>query len=182
MSSIHVCSYRLVEETALELGASHLLTLLAPATPPPKLPARSTVGTHMELYFHDIPEPRDNHVHPSQEHIEGILDFARSWDRRAPMLIHCWAGISRSTAAAFVSACFLQPEADEAQLAVRLRAASPTATPNPLIVEIADAKLERGGRMVRAIEAIGRGATASEGIPFGLPIGLDPGERKTTIR
>jgi predicted protein tyrosine phosphatase len=86
------------------------------------------------------------------------------------MVVHCWAGISRSTAAAFVSVCALKPERDEREIAWAIRHASPTATPNMRIVTFADAMLGRGGRMVAAIESIGRGATAAEGVPFQLDL------------
>jgi predicted protein tyrosine phosphatase len=49
-----------------------------------------------------------------------------------------------------------------------LRAASPSATPNRLIVSYADALLGRNGRMSRAIEKIGRGENAYLGKPFVL--------------
>ena len=55
------------------------------------------------------------------------------------------------------------------RLAQRLRAASPTATPNGRLIETADALLGRGGRMRAAIAAIGMGALAYEGEPFHLP-------------
>ena len=80
------------------------------------------------------------------------FDFAAEWDRRDPLLIHCYAGVSRSTAAAYAVACALQPEADELALAAALRAASPSATPNPRIVALADSHLGRQGRMVAAIQ------------------------------
>jgi predicted protein tyrosine phosphatase len=37
-------------------------------------------------------------------------------------------------------------------------------------VRFADAMLNRNGRMVAAIEAIGRGTLADEGVPFRLPL------------
>jgi predicted protein tyrosine phosphatase len=82
------------------------------------------------------------------------------------MLIHCWAGISRSTAAAYTALCLFRPGAAEEELAFELRAASPSATPNKLIVSLADDVLGRNGRMVKAIAKIGRGADAFEGTPF----------------
>ena len=36
---------------------------------------------------------------PDDEHVERLVDFVRGWDRAAPLVIHCYAGISRSTAA-----------------------------------------------------------------------------------
>jgi predicted protein tyrosine phosphatase len=92
------------------------------------------------------------------------------WDRRAPMVIHCYAGISRSTAGAYVAACTLNPQRSETVIAQAIREASPTATPNIRIVTLADQILGRGGRMVGAIEAIGSGFAAHEGHPFRLDL------------
>ena len=94
----------------------------------------------------------------------------RGWDRAEPMLIHCYAGVSRSTAAAFIAACALKPERDEFEVARALRAASPTATPNARLVALADAALGRDGRMSEAIAAIGRGEDCFEGTPFALEL------------
>ena len=107
-------------------------------------------------------------VHPGSEHVERILAFVRQWDRSAPMVVHCLAGISRSTATAFIAACALNPEAREAEIAQRIRDLSPTASPNMLLVAHADELLSRRGRMIRAIEDIGHGEPAMEGWPFAL--------------
>jgi predicted protein tyrosine phosphatase len=85
-------------------------------------------------------------------------------------VVHCYAGISRSTASAFASVCALNPHRDEESIAQALRRASPTATPNIRIVSLADQLLGRGGRMVAAIETIGRGEIALEGTPFRLDL------------
>ncbi len=85
------------------------------------------------------------------------------------MVVHCWAGISRSTAAAYTALCTINPDAPEELIAMRLREASPTAYPNRLIIRLADAALGRKGRMVRAVESIGRGVPAGEAVPFSLP-------------
>jgi predicted protein tyrosine phosphatase len=92
------------------------------------------------------------------------------WDRAAPLVVHCYAGISRSSAAAYTTACALNPNRDEAEIAKALRRASAIATPNIRIVELADAALGRKGRMVRAIEGIGLGQSALEGIPYRLDL------------
>jgi predicted protein tyrosine phosphatase len=99
-----------------------------------------------------------------------LLTFIRQWDRTSPMLIHCWAGVSRSTAAGYIATCLLQPERDEEELAWALRKASPSATPNPMLIKLADEALGREGRMRRAIADIGRGADAFEGAPFRLDV------------
>ena len=86
--------------------------------------------------------------------------------------MHCWAGISRSTAAAYILAIAINPDLDKEALAQELRRRAPSATPNPLLVSMADEKLGRGGRMVAAIARIGRGADAFSGTPFILPLTL----------
>jgi predicted protein tyrosine phosphatase len=106
---------------------------------------------------------------PCKEHVSDLVQFALEWDRKAPLLIHCWAGISRSTAAAFISLCALNPKADEHELARALRRASTTAYPNRRLVALADAALSRQGRMVAAVEHIGRGRIAEEAEVFALP-------------
>jgi predicted protein tyrosine phosphatase len=99
-----------------------------------------------------------------------LNNFVDAWDRSHPLVIHCWAGISRSTAAAFITACRLRPHQDEHTIALRLRHAAPSATPNLKLVATADAILGRNGRMIAAIESIGRGADAFEGTPFELKL------------
>ena len=94
------------------------------------------------------------------------------------MVVHCWAGISRSTAAAYTALCAINPYASEELIARRLREASPTAFPNRLIVRLADTALGRNGRMIRAVESIGRGVVASEAVPFSLPADHSDADRK----
>jgi predicted protein tyrosine phosphatase len=79
-------------------------------------------------------------------------------------------GISRSTASAFATVCALNPRRDEASIAQALRRASATATPNARIVSLADRLLGRQGRMIAAIETIGRGDLTTEAAPFRLDL------------
>jgi predicted protein tyrosine phosphatase len=119
--------------------------------------------------MNDICEPSPGLVLPCETHVTDLVNFALEWDRQAPLLIHCWAGISRSTAAAFITLCALNPEASEHALAQALRQASPTAYPNRRLVTLGDDALGRAGRMIAAVEAIGRGEYADEAQVFALP-------------
>lgn len=166
---IIVCPLNKVQHLIDEHGVGHVMTLLAPDTPHPA-PVGIAKEQHLTLYFHDIVQDLDGHVPPQAADAEKLIAFLEQWDREKPMLIHCWAGISRSTAAAFTALCLLRPHVDEEELAQELRAASPSATPNRLIISLVDQALGREGRMVRAIEKIGRGADAFEGTPFRLRI------------
>ena len=110
----------------------------------------------------DITEEIDGFVAPSDSHIEQVLNFVRGWDRSAPLVVHCYAGISRSTASAFAAACMLNPHRDEISIARQIRAASPIASPNRLIVSLADKALGREGRMLRALDEMGPAACWSK--------------------
>jgi predicted protein tyrosine phosphatase len=165
---IHVCSLTRLNDTVAATGARHVVSLLGTEDNLMRPPG-ITPPNHLWLQLHDISEPREGHVHPASGHVEKLIGFVARWERACPMVIHCYAGISRSTAAAFVAVCALSPRADEAAIAKTLRRASPTATPNIRIVALADEMLGRDGRMVDAITAIGQGVLA-EAAPFRLDL------------
>ncbi|MEJ8571690.1 tyrosine phosphatase family protein [Microbaculum marinum] len=174
MPAIHVCSLARIAEVVDQTGASHLVTLITEGTEVPR-PAAILPDRHLFLAMHDITAVTEGMVLPSHDHVADYLAFVEDWDRAQPMVVHCFAGISRSTAAAYIAACALNPRIDEEELALQIRASSPTATPNSRLVHIADDVLGRQGRMRRAIAGIGRGSFAYEGVPFALQIG--PRER-----
>ena len=164
-----------VPELARERRPSHVVSLLDPGTAFPVLDGYRN-DQHLQVSVHDIEEDMADLDRPSPKHMQAILDFVQGWDRNDPMLIHCYAGISRSTATAFITACAHNPKADEKQIALALREASPTASPNRRFVALADAALGRKGRMSAAIEAIGRGGNwfeIGEAQPFTLPSRFD---------
>jgi predicted protein tyrosine phosphatase len=165
---IHVCSLARLHETVADTGARHVVSLLGHEHV--ERPRGIAEENHLWLRLHDISSPLDGYVLPGEEHVADLLQFVRGWDRRAPLVVHCYAGISRSTASAFASVCALVPHRDEASIAQALRRASPTATPNMRIVSLADRLLGRDGRMIAAVETIGRGAIAVEGEPFRLEL------------
>jgi predicted protein tyrosine phosphatase len=164
---IHVCPLSRLDEKLVESGATSMVSLLRADEPAPR---RATITHHLILGLSDIDAPREGHTAPSSGHVGDLVSFAAAWDRRRPLLIHCYAGVSRSTAAAFAVACALAPERDEVEIAQTIRALSPTATPNRLFVHLADACLGRSGRMVEAVRRIGRGRECFEGVPFALDV------------
>ena len=166
---IHVCALSRLYATVDETGARHIVTLLR-LVDRVQRPTHIAPENHLILAVDDITAPMDGYTAPAHKHVQRLIDFVTAWDRKAPMVIHCFAGISRSTAGAYVAACALNPERDEMQIAWEIRRASRTAQPNARIVSIADRLLKRDGRMTRAIDAIGIGDPATEGHPFRLDI------------
>jgi predicted protein tyrosine phosphatase len=162
---IHVCSLAALPETVRATGASHVLTVMANVDQVQR-PASVLEANHLKVSMDDITQEMDGFLAPSQEHIERVLNFVRSWDRSAPLVVHCYAGISRSTASAFAAACMLNPHRNEIEIARQIRARSPIASPNRLIVTLADKALGRDGRMLRALDEMGPGSMTVEGRPF----------------
>src|SRR2546430_4511543 len=130
---IHVCSLAALPDTVKATRASHVLTVMANVEqvqrPVSVLPAH-----HLKVTMDDITEQMDGFVAPCEQHIEKVLAFVRGWDRSAPMVVHCYAGISRSTASAFMAACALNPHKEENLISKQNRAAPAIAPPNRLIV------------------------------------------------
>ena len=143
---IHVCSLAALPDTVKATGASHILTVMAKVDQVQR-PRSVLEANHLKVAIDDITEAMDGFVAPSEAHIEQVLNFVRGWDRRAPLVVHCYAGISRSTASAFAAVCALNPHRDEVSIARQIRSASPIASPNRLIVSLADKALRREGRM-----------------------------------
>lgn len=147
---------------------SHLIRLASPGHV--DAPLADAPPYRLDLRFNDIAEQREGLTPPSEVDVAALLAFAEGWDGARPLLICCWAGVSRSTAAAYAVACAHSEPGREQDWAERLRQAAPTATPNPLIVALADSYLNRRGAMSRAVAAIKRGAETDWGAAFELDL------------
>ncbi len=168
MPTIHVCPLHLVASEAVRLRPSRLITLLSPLGAMPVRPSHLTADQHLTRLFHDIDGDIDDLIAPSPADVQAVIDFARGWTRDAPMLIHCFAGISRSTAAALIVAVALYPDLDESTLTAGLRAASPSAKPNMRMITAADGLLHRDGRLIDAVLDMRVGEFAPHNQPFQL--------------
>ncbi|NWJ22710.1 tyrosine phosphatase family protein [Rhizobium sp. RM] len=170
MTAIVVSPLSRIAEMAVRHKSREMVTLIAKEQSFHR-PAVISAERHLTLAMNDITfKGTGDLVAPDDAHIQRLIDFAAGWDQSAPLLVHCWMGVSRSPAAAVIAALSLFPDQDEKALAARLRAASPYATPNARIIEIGDRLLGRDGRLVAAIKAIGRGADTDGNVPFVLPL------------
>lgn len=168
MPKIFVAPLSGIAEAIDAHGPSHLISLLDPhhmiETPKGIDPAR-----HLKVGVNDIHEPRADAIAPGELHVKELLSFIDGWDHRDPLLIHCWAGISRSTASMFITLCHANPQASELEIARDLRVEAPHAQPNRLLVRHADKLLGRNGRMVEAVEAMSPARIVFEGHLFHMP-------------
>lgn len=170
MTAIVVSPLVRMAEMAVKHRAREMVSLLAKGQQFHR-PAVIDKARHLILGMNDISfAGTPDLVAPQESHVEQIIDFAHHWDQSAPVLIHCWMGISRSPAAALITVLALHPDQDDMLLAKRLRQASRYVTPNARLVEIGDHMLGRGGRLVAAVRGIGRGADTDGNVPFVLPL------------
>ena len=166
---IYVSPLSAVEDAIREVKPSHLVSLLDPETMI-DTPGGIEPTRHLRLSVNDIAEEIDDLVPPGEAHVEELIRFVQGWDQRSLMLVHCWAGISRSTAAAFITLCVLNEDHPEHELARLVRARGAHAHPNRLMVRHADRLLKREGRMMAAVEALGPGRACWEGELFSIPL------------
>jgi predicted protein tyrosine phosphatase len=145
-------------------GVTHVLSILDPAWPEPEAFGVFDPHHRLELRFHDVIEPNPGWIAPERRDIERLLDFSLDFIRArgTHLLVHCHAGISRSTAAAtlVLAQAGRDRPADEAlQAVVRLR---PRAWPNLRVIEFGDELLGRRGEIVEAARAHYRRALERE--------------------
>ena len=170
MSGIIVCPLASIAEIAARNGVREMVSLIAEKQDFHR-PGVISADRHLKLAMNDIGfAGTGDLIAPSESHVESLIRFVSEWDRSAPLIIHCWMGVSRSPAAAAIAALALCPEEDDFALARRLRDVAPHATPNTRLIEIGDRLLGREGRLVAAVKGIGRGAETDGRASFRLPL------------
>jgi predicted protein tyrosine phosphatase len=145
-------------------GVTHVLSILDPGWPEPEPLNVFDLNRRLRLRFHDVIESQPGWIAPERWDVELLLAFSRDLvaSQETHLLIHCHAGVSRSTAAATLVLAQTRPDrpADEVlQEIVRLR---PRAWPNLRIIELGDEILDRRGEIVEAARAHYRRAIERE--------------------
>jgi predicted protein tyrosine phosphatase len=169
---IVVCPLSRVEQMVATHVPERIVSLLDPDFSFPDF-GSAYESRHLRLHLHDVHDEGAGHVAPSASHVGQLVSFLESWQRSSPLLIHCRAGIGRSTATAFIAACLHSPAADERAIALELRRLSPLARPNLVLIQLADAVMRRNGRMAAAITDTGRNLQwhgVVENVPFEIPL------------
>jgi predicted protein tyrosine phosphatase len=133
---------------------THILSILDPEWPEPAAFQAFDPHFRATLRFHDAIEPDPRVLLPQKGDVEAILSFGRDAGEAARLLIHCHAGISRSTAATLMILAQAHPHEGEDAIAERLIEIRPQAWPNSRMIGFADELLDRGGRLLAAAAAI----------------------------
>ncbi len=137
-------------------GITHLLSITSPGTS-----SGHPVwfdGVHRDVFFDDVTSRREASVlqvrGPTADDVKSILSFGSALVSGDCVLVHCEAGISRSTAAAYAILCQELGAGHERRALDEVLAARPSAYPNRWVVQLADEILARGGRMLEALDSL----------------------------
>ncbi|TDH61548.1 protein-tyrosine-phosphatase [Dankookia rubra] len=141
-----------------EAGVSHVLSILDPDWPVPE--AFGSFGEHakLELRFHDVIEDAAGTIPPSEADVRAVLAFGRDLEAEAAsrLLVHCHAGISRSTASMALILAQARPALGAEEILQGILGIREKAWPNLRILEIGDAMLGREGTLPAAAAALYR--------------------------
>src|SRR5439155_3265952 len=131
-------------------GVTHVLSILGPDWPDPEAFAAFPPHRRLTLRFHDIIEPDPDRVAPSRYDVERLLSFGRELHAatNSHLLVHCQAGVSRSTAATALILAQAYPERPASAALDAVVQLRPRAWPNLRIIELGDELLGRGGEIV----------------------------------
>lgn len=137
-------------------GVTHVLSILGPSTPEPPELAAFAPHQRLMLRFHDVIAPQPDQIGPTRDDVERLLAFGREVGAMpdAHLLVHCRAGISRSTAAAALILMQANPDWSARAALDAIAAIRPRAWPNLLMLELGDAVLGRNGEIAAAVGAI----------------------------
>jgi predicted protein tyrosine phosphatase len=133
---------------------THVLSILDPEWPEPAAFQAFDPHFRATLRFHDAIEPDPGLVLPQKADVAAILAFGRDAGEASRLLIHCHAGISRSTAAMLMILAQADPHESEDAIAERLIEIRRQAWPNSRMIGFADELLDRGGRLLAAAGSI----------------------------
>jgi len=155
MSSLHQPSFVVcgVDELPAQMGGrvTHAISILDPDYPRPTALRALPAARRLELSFHDQVAPRAAVALPGEAEVRRIIAFAHGAFAEtggAPgLLVHCYMGISRSTAA-MITALVAAQRIDAREAFRTLRAIRPRSWPNSLMIHAADRLLDTGGALV----------------------------------
>lgn len=131
------------EATHLEEIHTKIIGLLEPSDR--YQPVITDKPYHLER-FHDIESPLRKYILPEKEHIERVLNFSKDFNDDDRVLIHCQAGISRSSAVCIlvlIQHGMTIKEAFDHTISIR-----ETMCPNRLILSYGDELLVMNGEIV----------------------------------
>jgi predicted protein tyrosine phosphatase len=135
-------------------GVTHLLSVLDPDYPEPESLSLLSPGHRLQLRFHDAIDTKPGEILVELEHVRQVLEFGKDLPvADGHLLVHCHAGISRSTAFTILLVAQALPEVSSAEIVAEIVRVRDRAWPNLRIIELGDELLGRKGTLVAAVRA-----------------------------
>ena len=118
-----------------------------------------TLFPKAEIISYNFHDAYDKEAHsdmltwPNESHIKSIIEKANEIKillqngERVSILVNCAAGVSRSTAAAYIILNVIMGEWNERECWAQVQSRRPIAKPNPVMVSLADDLLDRKWKM-----------------------------------
>jgi predicted protein tyrosine phosphatase len=145
----HVCGVDELQEAPL-FSADRIVSILDRYDPSP-LELRSVPAPVLTLRFDDVTVAADDAA-PTMAHVKALLEFDAAAHCDERLVVHCTAGISRSTAALAVLLAARHPDVDGDAIFAAVGRIRPQAWPNPLVISLGDEALGRQGALVAALK------------------------------
>jgi predicted protein tyrosine phosphatase len=147
-------------------GVTHVISILDPGFSEPDSIRHFDLERRLRLHFHDVIEAMPGWIAPERWDVELLLAFGRNLGRTPSgirfevpdthLLVHCHAGLSRSTASAILLLAQHDPARAAHDIVGQVIRHRPRAWPNLRMVEMGDALLGRDGEIVAAVGALYR--------------------------
>ena len=138
----------------LNTGVTHVISILDPDYPVPDGLAKIASENRIVFRFDDATVPGAGRIHPASTDIGKLVEWSRSLtdSQVKHLLVHCHAGISRSTAAAAIIVADKNPgrETEIFKMIDRIR---PRNWPNSMMIDLADQLLGCGGAFNAALQS-----------------------------
>lgn len=152
MIVIEVCSREeasaILSSPSRRADVAFLISIGEPEDRPPA--GYANIRSKLRLLFADTNEEVEG---PTAEDVRRLISAAKSLaNRSGRVVIHCQAGISRSTAAAVIVYATLLGPGNEDDAVARVLAVRPGAWPNRRMIALADELLALEGRLIAAVE------------------------------
>jgi predicted protein tyrosine phosphatase len=147
IETLHICSLEAARE--LDVSVYDGVITIEDTTIEEPFRVEDDGPQQLVLRFDDISVPMDGYVEPDESHIHAALAFAYkiAKDTGGSILIHCHAGISRSSAIALAIIAQRLGRGKEEEAVHQLEMINPNCRPNKSLVWMTDEILKRDRKL-----------------------------------
>ncbi len=148
MFALEICGYSDLDRIIEKFKPTHIISLIENV--------RFLGNNHLHLQVSDIHGPTLGFTHPIKEHLDELLDYTRNLTDSDRILVHCFAGQSRSTAAAI--AIIIQHGMNYIDAFDHVSSLRPISLPNTAFIKLIDNHFELNGKLIKHNDDYRKGA------------------------